>query len=174
MGLERPRGSFDLILGQFLQVVVIVFCCFPTFSEESGWGVGVGGSTVSEITLLSTKTFSASQPLTGTVRTCFATWIRTWSLTTERVWVRVGSLSALAFLHSPCTCLFSLSLCTSLFALHSVLTLQSAFFVCFLRTSLRRMSFEMIGFGDDAHSAEPGSKVLDLLFSSLFSHRFLE
>ena len=44
MGLERPRGSFDVILGQFLHVVVIVFCCFPTFSEVSGWGVGVGGA----------------------------------------------------------------------------------------------------------------------------------
>ena len=79
---EGPRrsfgaspGSFGVILGQFLQVVVIVFCCFSIFSEVSGWGVWVGGSTVSEITLLSTKTFSASQPLTGTVRTCFATWI---------------------------------------------------------------------------------------------------
>ena len=34
----------------------------------------------------------------------------------------VGCLPALASLHSPCTCLSALALCTSLFALHSVLT----------------------------------------------------
>ena len=59
-------------------------------------------------------------------------------------------LSALAF----CTCLFALSLCTSLFAFHFALTLHSTFLVYFLRTSLRRMSFEMIGFGDPATSAD--------------------
>ena len=74
VGLERPRESFDLILNQLFHIFVIVFCCFPTFFEESGGRVGVGGSTVSEITLLNTKTFPASKPLTSTVRTCFATW----------------------------------------------------------------------------------------------------
>ena len=95
-------------------------------------------------------------------------------VTTERVCVRVGSLSALAFLHSPCTCLSALSLCTSLFALHSALTLHSTFLVYFLRTSLRRMSFEMIGFGDTRTLPVRGCAVLALFFSSLFSHRFLE
>ena len=75
--------------------------------------------------------------------------------TTERVCVRSGfpvctCLSALAF----CTCLSALSLCTSLFALHLVLTPHSTFLVYFLRTSLRRMSFEMIGFGDPVTSAD--------------------
>ena len=75
-------------------------------------------------------------------------------VTTERVCVRSGlpvctCLSALAF----CTCLSSLSLCTSLFALHSVLTPHSTFLVYFLRTSLRRMSFEMIGFGETPYHA---------------------
>ena len=56
----------------------------------------------------------------------------------------VGSLSALAFLHLPSALVFALSLCTSLFALHLVLTPHSTFLVYFLRTSLRRMSFEMI------------------------------
>ena len=82
MLFESPKGGFgaspgvvDLILGPFFHVFDIIFRCFPTFSKESGWGVRVGGSTVFEITLLSTITFSASQPLTGTVRTCFATLI---------------------------------------------------------------------------------------------------
>ena len=91
--------------------------------------------------------------------------IRTWSLPPSVFRCVVGSLSALAFLHSPCTCLS----CTSLFALHSVLTLHSAFFVCFLRTSLRRMSFEMIGLGIPPL---PPTLILSFLFSSLFSHRF--
>ena len=70
-------------------------------------------------------------------------------VTTERVWVQCGlsvctCLSALAF----CTCLFSLSLCTSLFALHLVLTPHYSLSVLTCCTSLRRMSFEMIGFGE--------------------------
>ena len=76
----------------------------------------------------------------------------------------VGSLSALAFLHLP-------------FAFHF---LHSTLYSPFSRLSscvfFRSKSFEMIGFGDDAHSAMPGLcqvyKVLDLFFSSLFSHRF--
>ena len=89
--------------------------------------------------------------------------IRTWSLATERVCVRSG--------FPVCTCPSVGAFCTPLFALHLVLTLQSAFFVCFLRTSLRRMSFEIIGFGDDAHFAQPGFR--PYFFVSLFAS-FLE
>ena len=38
MGLERPRGSIDVILSMFFHIFAIVFCGFPTFSEVSGWG----------------------------------------------------------------------------------------------------------------------------------------
>ena len=87
--------------------------------------------------------------------------------------MRVGSLSALAFLHSPCTCLSALSLCTSLFALHSALTPHSTFLVYFLRTSLRRMSFEMIGFGDIRTMPVRGLQVLcSLFFVSFFASIF--
>ena len=38
VGSERPRKSFDVILGQFVHVFGIVFCCIPTSAEESRWG----------------------------------------------------------------------------------------------------------------------------------------
>ena len=72
-----------------------------------------------------------------------------------------------------CTCLFALSLCTSLFALHLVLTPHSTFLVYFLRTSLRRMSFEMIGFGDTASSADLSFGIFFYLHNTYLQVRYV-
>ena len=94
-------------------------------------------------------------------------------VTTERVWVLcVLSVCTCLSALTLCTCLSSLSLCTSLFALHSVYSPLIDFLsVLTCCTSLRRMSFEMIGFGETGHRATSG---VGPSFFSLFSHRFLE
>jgi hypothetical protein len=169
-----PKVGFGASPGVEWSHFGCVFSCFcHSFLLLSNifWSIvvggGGGGSTVSEITLLSTRTFSASQPLTGTVRTCFATWIYPHVVvTTERVCVPVWvACLHLPFFTFPLHFTFCIPLCT-----HPSFDFLS---VCtFFAPHSEGCLLKWLGLAKLRTMSGSGGDVLCSLFSSFFASIF--